>query len=92
MTNALRARECRRTKEGSCLLRDSSRVSVPIRLAKLARFLLSSAHYENHTSPTKKVNELLVFARVPSHSIRARLLCAFAASASDLSRRLFNER
>src|SRR5205809_1205677 len=48
--------------------------------------------YENDNSPIKKFNEPLAFARVPSHSAGARLLRAFAASASRLSRRLLNER
>jgi hypothetical protein len=50
-----------------------------------------SGAYENDNSPIKQFDEALVFAGVPSHSIRARLLCAFAASASGLPRRLLNE-
>jgi hypothetical protein len=38
--------------------------------------------YENDNSPIKKFNEPLAFARVPSHYAHARLLCAFAKSAS----------
>jgi len=64
---------------------------VTIRLAKPAGFFQNCAHYENDNSPIKKFNEPLAFARVPSHSVRARLLCAFAASASDLPTRLLNE-
>ena len=55
---------------------------VPIRLAKLARFFLKLCAYENDNSPIKKFNEPLAFARVPSHSVGARLLCAFAGGQS----------
>src|SRR5713101_5820971 len=49
---------------------DTERDGVPIRLAKLARFIQNSAHYENDNSPIKKFNEPLAFAiRFISHRI-----------------------
>src|SRR5713101_10092120 len=65
---------------------------VPIRLAKVARFFLNSAHYENDNSPIKKFNEPVAFARISSHRTNARLLWAFTAGASGYprtGRRLF---
>ena len=59
-----------------------------IGLARLANFFQDSAHNENDIFPIKKFNEPLAFARAPSHSVRARLLCAFAANASGLPGRL----
>ncbi len=53
---------------------------VPIRLAKLARFFSKLCAYENDNSPIKKFTEPLAFARVPYHSVHARVLCAFARS------------
>src|SRR5438477_2229071 len=51
-----------------------------------------SEHDGNDTSPTKTFDEPHALpARSVSHSARPRLFCAFAASASGLSRRLLNE-
>src|SRR5438045_1444079 len=46
--------------------------------------------YENDNSPVK-FNEPPACPRIRSHPALARLLCAFAASASDLPRRLLDE-
>src|SRR5438132_927324 len=54
-------------------------------LDKRPRLLRTSVHYENDDSTITKSNERLAFVRLPSHSVRFRMLCAFAASAGDLS-------
>jgi len=49
--------------------------------------------YESDNSPIKTFDELLSLAAAfAAHSTCHRLLCAFAASASDLSRCVLNER
>ena len=97
------ALKLRKRPVGSCCVTKSiTRRRCPLRRKRESRRPNSSCQggqifsklcaYENYNSPIKKFNEPLAFARVPSHPARARLLCAFAASAGRLSRRLLSER
>ena len=49
---------------------------------QLDRIFSKLCAYENDNSPIKKFNEPLACTRVPFHSVRTRLLCAFVGGSS----------
>jgi hypothetical protein len=72
----------------SCLFDRKPESGHPDSSRQVGQIFLKLCAYENDNSPIEKFDELLAFARVPSNSVRVRLLCAVAESASGLSRRL----